>query len=119
MNILILVSQQPLGALWSRHLRRHGAEVKLAKTHEDAIAYLHKECVDLVILELDHHQAAPLAVSDFASYRQPEAKVIFVTSQNFFSDGSIFQFCANACAFLPSSIPPDDLVALAEHHAAR
>ena len=31
-----------------------------------------------------------MAVADFASYRRPEARVIFVTNTSFFSDGSIF-----------------------------
>jgi len=57
-----------------------------------------------------------MAVADYASYRQPEIKVIFVTSDSFFSDGSIFSYMANACAMVPTRTPPEDLAALVEHH---
>ena len=59
-----------------------------------------------------------LAVSDFASYRRPDARVIFVTNTTFFSDGSIFAHSPNACAFMQSSTPPEDLAAMVEHYAA-
>jgi len=61
---------------------------------------------------------AALTVADFASYRQPEARIIFVTNAGFFSDGSIFQFFGNAAAIVPCTTPPEDLAALVEHHAA-
>jgi hypothetical protein len=51
-----------------------------------------------------------------ASYRQPGAKVIFVTDTTFFSDGSIFRHIPNACAFIRAETPPDDLVAIVEHY---
>ena len=57
-----------------------------------------------------------LAVADFASYRQPEAQVIFVTNSAFFSDGSIFAHSANARAMFPSSGRPSDLAAMVEHY---
>ena len=58
---------------------------------------------------LDHGSA--LAVADFASYRRPDCRVIFVTNTSFFSDGSIFRHCANACAYLQSQTEPADLAA--------
>jgi hypothetical protein len=57
------------------------------------------------------------AVADFASYRRPDARVVFVTNTTFFSDGSIFQHIPNACAFVPTETPPEDLVAIVEHYA--
>ena len=77
---------------------------------------LHREAPDVIILDLTLEQGSALALSDFISYRRPEAKVIFISDGRFFSDGSIFAHCANACAFLPSATPPEDIAALAEHH---
>jgi hypothetical protein len=57
------------------------------------------------------------AVADYASFRHPDAGVIFVSNTSFFSDGSIFQLCSNACAFVPSATQPDDLAAMVEHYA--
>ena len=65
----------------------------------------------------DPKGSSAIALADFASYRRPDAKVIFVSSSSFFSDGSIFQLSGNAHAFLPSSTPPEDLAAVVEHHA--
>jgi hypothetical protein len=43
--------------------------------------------------------------------------VIFVTDTSFFSDGSIFNLAANACAFIQTNTPPEDIAALVEHYA--
>ncbi|WP_425041081.1 hypothetical protein [Primorskyibacter sp. S187A] len=117
MDVLIVVSNRHLGALWSRHLERIGATVSLANSQEDAVHVLQESAKDVIILELTLEDGAALAVSDFASYRRPEAKVIFISNGRFFSDGSIFHHCANACAVVPSATRPEDLAALAEHHA--
>lgn len=116
MNVLIVVSNGGLGTVWGRHLERTGAVVDVVLSQEDAVEVLHKRMIDIIVLELDLQDGASLAISDFASYRQPQAKVIFVTSKRFFTDGSIFSHSANACAFVTSATPPDDIAALVEHH---
>ena len=118
MNVLIVESQPDLGILWQRHLERQGATVSLATSQEDAIANLYSEDFDIIVLDLVLQQGSALAVADFASYRRPEARVIFVTNTSFFSDGSIFAHSPNACAFVQSSTPPEDLAAMVEHYAA-
>jgi len=45
---------------------------------------------DVIVLDLALEEGSALAVADFASYRHPDARVIFVTNASFFSDGSIF-----------------------------
>lgn len=117
MNVLIVESQRELGSLWRRHLERQGAHVSLSVSQEDAIANLHSGDFDVIVLDLVLEQGSALAVADFASYRRPEARVIFVTNTSFFSDGSIFAHSPNACAFVQSSTPPEDLVAMVEHYA--
>jgi DNA-binding NtrC family response regulator len=118
MNVLIVESQPDLGALWARHLRRQGANVSLAASQEDAIANLCSERFDIIVLDLVLQQGSALAVADFASYRHPETRVIFVTNTSFFSDGSIFAHSPNACAFVQSGTPPEDLAAMVEHYAS-
>ncbi|WP_417742141.1 response regulator transcription factor [Salipiger sp.] len=115
MNVLIVESRKELGGLWSRHLARLGATVTVAQTEEAATEHLHDTPIDVIVLDLVLAEGSALAVADFANYRWPEAKVIFVTNTSFFSDGSIFQLCSNACAFLPSATPPSDLAAMVEH----
>lgn len=116
MQVLIVESDPNLGWLWKRHLDRICGTVKLARGQDDAVAMIEAEPFEVVVLDLVLEEGSALAVADYASYRQPEAKVIFVTSTTFFSDGSIFQLMPNACAFLPSATPPADLAAVVEHY---
>lgn len=118
MNVLIVESRPELGKLWTRHLERQGYVVTLAQSQDDAVAHLSSDRADIIVLDLVLKQGSALAVADFASYRHPDARVIFVTDTTFFSDGSIFNHASNACAFLPSGTPPEDLAAMVAHYGA-
>ena len=118
MKVLIVESNTPLGQLWQRHLERQGAEVRLVSTQDAAINALRSSDFEIMVLDLVLEEGSALAVSDFASYRQPEVRVIFVTNTSFFSDGSIFAHSPNACAYVQSETPPEDLAAMVEHYAA-
>jgi DNA-binding NtrC family response regulator len=117
MDVLIVESQPELGGLWKRHLERAGMMVTHVDGQERAIAHLTDHTPEIIILDLVLEDGSALAVSDFASFRRPETQVIFVTDTTFFSDGSIFAHAQNACAFLQSNTPPEDLAAMVEHYA--
>lgn len=117
-RVLIVESRSELGILWQNHLERQEMIVHRAGTQDEATTFLRDNEVDIIVLDLVLDDGAALAVSDFAAYRQPEARVIFVTNTTFFSDGSIFAHAGNARAFLPSDTPPDDLAAMIEHYGA-
>ncbi|PRX37011.1 Response regulator receiver domain-containing protein [Meinhardsimonia xiamenensis] len=119
MRVLIVESNAALAGIWRAHLERLGAEVCLVTTQAEAIAVLQKRVIDVIVLNLMLAQGSALAVADYASYRQPGARVVFVTNTSFFSDGSIFRHVGNACAFLPSGISPEDLAAVVDHYAMR
>ncbi len=118
MKVLIVECQRELGLLWQRHLMRHGVEVDLVHSQEAAIQALYRQSYDLLVLDLVLDEGSALAVADFASYRRPDARVLFVTNTSFFSDGSIFAHSSNACAYVQSGTPPEDLAAMVEHYAA-
>ncbi|MEL6204746.1 MAG: response regulator [Pseudomonadota bacterium] len=118
MKILIVESNRDLGRLWKRHLDRSGHSVTLAQSQSEAIAYLQADEVHVIILNVVLPGESSLAVSDFASYRWPDARVVFVTGSSFFSDGSIFQHASNACAFLPAATEPEDLASMVDHFGA-
>ncbi|SHJ94889.1 Response regulator receiver domain-containing protein [Ruegeria lacuscaerulensis ITI-1157] len=118
MKVLIVESNPELGRVWQRHLERQGAEVTLADSQEAAILALYGTPFEVIILDLVLESGSALAVADFASYRRPDARVIFVTNTTFFSDGSIFAHSSNACAYVQSNTPPEDLAAMVEHYAA-
>ena len=116
MRVLIVESEDALAYIWRRHLERLGMTVSVASCQDDAIDHLSENDTNILIMNLVLERGSALAVADYASYRLPEARVIFVTNTTFFSDGSIFSFAPNACAYVPSSTPPDDIAAIAEHY---
>jgi len=116
MRVLIVEGNADLGAIWSRSITRLGVEVVLARSQAEAIDVLSGQDINVIILDLVLQEGSAFAVADFASYRHPQSKVIFVTNTTFFSDGSIFRHIPNACAFVQSQTPPDDLAAMVEHY---
>ncbi|WP_294613600.1 response regulator [Roseovarius sp.] len=119
MKVLIVESSPDLGRLWENHMRRQGMEVCLSTDQASAVKALNTRSFDVLILDLVLENGSALAVADLASYRYPDAQVIFVTNTSFFSDGSIFELCANARALLQSDTPPEDLTAMVEHYGRR
>jgi DNA-binding NtrC family response regulator len=118
MNVLIVESNPALADLWASHLRRQGAEVSAVHGESAAVTVLEEESqpCDVIVLNLVLDEGSAFAVADFASFRHPKARIIFVTGTSFFSDGSIFQLVPNACAYLPAATPVEDLAALVEHY---
>ncbi|MEH6829883.1 response regulator [Sulfitobacter sp.] len=117
-RVLIVESVPELAEVWQRHLVRQGMQVTSVDGQEKAIAHLSENEIDIIILDLVIEEGCALAVSDYANYRLPDARVIFVTNTSFFSDGSIFAHSANARAFVQSGTPPEDLAAMVAHYGA-
>lgn len=116
MDVLIVETNAALGALWRSHLERMGARVELVATESDATDVLRNHKVDVIVADLDLPDGAAMAVADYAAYRQPDARVVFVTSSSFFSEGDVFNTSPNAFAFLPTRTAPDDLATIVAHH---
>lgn len=116
MKVLIVESENGLADIWQKHLERIGMRVTRCSGQSDAIAHLSSFDTDIIILDLMLDEGSAFAVSDYASYRMPDTRVIFVTNTSFFSDGSIFAFASNACAFVQRGTPPEDLAAMVEHY---
>lgn len=116
MSVLIVESDRKLAALWAGHLRRCGLQVCVVRDVDDAFRAVSSQEIEVLVVDLDLHNGDALTIADFASYRRPEARVIFVTASSFFSDGSIFQIIPNAAGYLASGARPEDLAAIVEHH---
>ncbi len=116
MRVLIVEENAALGGLWERHLKRLGYDVDRAANQVEAIGVLQATTIDIIVLDLILNEGSAFAIADFCSYRQPDAKVIFVTNSTFFSDGSIFQHVPNACAMVPSGTSAEDIGALVAHY---
>ena len=116
MKVLIVESNHALGSVWQRHFERLGIEVRCETGQSGAAQALGTQRFDVIVLDIVLSEGSALAIADLACYRHPETRVIFVTNTSFFSDGSIFSLSSNACAYLQSDTPPDDLAAMVEHY---
>lgn len=116
MAVLIVESNLQRAERWRACIAGLGLDVHAVQGQAEAVRVMQTHKVRLIVLNLDLDEGSALAVADFASYRHPEAKVIFLTGSGMFSDGSIFGHAANACAFLPASTAPQDLAAMVAHY---
>ncbi len=119
MRVVIIQNNNDLGQIWKNHLERQGCVVSLCSAQSDAIQQIRFARPDVIVLSIGLIEASALAISDFAAYHLPATKVIFVSNDSFFSDGSIFAHASNACAFVAEVVPPEDLCALVEFHGSR
>ena len=119
MKVLIVESECELGMIWQRALERLGVQVVLVTDQATAVQALRDQSFELIILDLVLENGSAFAISDFANYRRSAAQVMFVTNTSFFSDGSIFQHCSNACAYVQSATAPEDIAMMVTHYAAR
>lgn len=117
MQILIVEENKKLGCIWRAHLERLGFEVTLVSGQSGAVRALEEVSFNAIVMNLVIKGESAFAVADYASYKRPNAKVIFVTDTSFFSDGSIFALAPNACSFVRRTTPPDDLAAIVAHYA--
>lgn len=116
MRVLIVERNRSLADVWKAHLERQGASVDIAQTQTEAVGVLQGDPVDVLVLNIVLPGESAIAVADYASYRQPDAKIVFITSDGFFSDGSLFNHVPNARAFLQERTPPEDLAAIVDHY---
>jgi len=114
-QVLIVEAQENLGMLWQRFLERQGFDVALAGNQPDAIDKLQFDHWDVLVIDLMLPDASVLAISDFASYKNPDISIIVVSANSFFSDGSIFDLWPNVRGFMNQPIEPDDLAAVVDH----
>lgn len=116
MDVLIVEPEAALGEVWGRHIGRGGARVTLVGGAEAAIAHLASEAPAVIVVDLRLPEGGALAVADYASYRRPAARVVFVTTASFFADGSVFRYSANAAACLGTGVAPEDLATVVAWH---
>lgn len=114
--ILIVASNAELSAIWARHLRRQGEEVVILRSQEEAVTFLQDQTAEVIVLDVMLVEGSAFAVADFASYRRPSARIVFVTRNSFFSDGSLFRHIPNTAAILQERTPPNDLAAIVAYH---
>lgn len=118
MKILLVQHNEGLSDLWSAFLRREGIEVAQAYSQAEAIDILRFNSFDALVLDVILPDGGAIAISDYATYRQPDIPIVAVTSSNFFTDGSIFDLIPNARSLMHTPVRPSDLAAVLDHYTA-
>lgn len=114
--ILIVAGNPDLAGIWARHLQRQNQAVAVMDSAQGAVDFLCNNAVDVIVLDLMLEKTGAFSVADYASYRQPFTKIVFVTRQSFFSDGSLFRHIPNTAAIIQEDAPPSDLAEIVAYH---
>lgn len=114
--VLIVAENAGLARIWARHLERQGQNVVLSTMANEAIELIRENEFGVILLDLMLERGSAFMVADYASYRRPQAKIVFVNRTSFFSDGSLFQHSPNAVAIVGQNAPPNDLAEIVAYH---
>ncbi|MEM7751991.1 MAG: hypothetical protein AAF230_01175 [Pseudomonadota bacterium] len=114
--ILIVASNLKLSDVWARHLKRQHQDVHVVTSQDEAVDFLCENSAEVVVLDVMLEDGSAIAIADFASYRHPNTRIVFVTRSSFFSDGSLFQHIPNTAAIIPELTNPTDLAEIVAYH---
>lgn len=114
--ILIVASNAKLAGLWASHLERQDHAVTVVASQAEAIDFLCENEPDVLVLDVMLQDGSVIATADFASYRRPETRIVFVTRSSFFADGTLFQHIPNTAAIIPEKTEPADLAEIVAYH---
>jgi CheY-like chemotaxis protein len=114
--ILIVASNAELVAIWAKCLEGQNHEVVVATSQADAVDFLCENEPDVMVLDVMLSDGSVIATADFASYRRPEMRIVFVTRSSFFADGSLFRHIPNTAAIIPEKTSPSDLAEIVAYH---
>lgn len=114
--VLIVAEKMELASIWARHLERQGQDVLLAMSANEAVEMLREHDVKVILLDLMLAKGSAFMVADYANYRRPAAKIVYVNRTSFFSDGSLFQQSPNTVAIVGRNPPPGDLAEIIAYY---
>lgn len=119
MDILIIENQKALVQKLQPFLEQKGAVIAHATSREEAASFLIGLSFDVILIDSQFDNGKALGIAELADFRQPEAKMIFMSDSTIFSDGSIYRQFSNLCSYLPRSTHPQDIAMLVEYQAAK
>lgn len=114
--ILILTDNLGLADIWARHLERQKHVVAITADEAEAIEIVRDHDVNVIVLDLMLRNSTAFSVADYVSYRSPGTKIVFVTKDRFFADGSLFKHVPNTAAIVQEDAPPSDLAEIVAYH---
>ncbi|MEO0342818.1 MAG: hypothetical protein AAF198_05215 [Pseudomonadota bacterium] len=117
MKTLLIDHLHPRLGLWARHLERHGMTVVTAASADEAFRALATGQFEAMVLNMGLPDGSAMPIADYAIFKNPDIKIIGVSSDQFFSNGTLFSYIPNLCSQLGDSVPPEDLGATVAFYA--
>jgi CheY-like chemotaxis protein len=117
MHVLIVEENRDLARRWAHHLEADGFNVERLDDAHSAIAVLRRAEPRVIVVNVLLPDGGAFAIADYACYRWPDARAVFITDGLVFADGSVFRHAGNAVACLRPGIPEKDLASLVAYHA--
>ncbi|WP_157966219.1 response regulator [Oceanibium sediminis] len=114
MGVLLVQDNADLALIWARFLARRGFNVTTASTQTEAMRVLATAPFNTLIID-PALQDGGLPVADYATFRNPDIKILIVTRSSFFSEGMVFDLVPNARGVLRTPVRPGDLAAYLEY----
>lgn len=114
MKVLVVQDDPNVQSLWSGILEESGHEVAIAETEAAALRTLQTTAYDLVLLDLCLNGRNALAVTTFATYRNPTCKVVVVSGSAVFSQKKLFAMSPAVAAALRKPVDIEDLMAVCD-----
>ncbi|MFD0980823.1 response regulator [Tropicimonas aquimaris] len=114
MRVLVVQDDPNVQSLWSGILEESGHEVVLVETESAALKTLQTSAYDLVLLDLCLNGRDALAVTTFATYRNPSCKVVVVSGSAVFSQKRLFAMSPAVAAALRKPVDIEDLIAVCD-----
>lgn len=118
LSVLIVEADPVLGRRWADCMAQSRLRPVIARDLSEAQEALRSDTFGVIVIDLAPTGQGAFGVADFALYRQPEARVIFLTASDDIAGPALFWQFSNASAILRADTPPDDLAAIVEYHAA-
>ena len=116
-RILLIETRDELATLWAGFISRRDHKVYVACSLVEAEERLDVQAFDMLIINSACFGQDACSIVEYAVFRNPRLSVIAVTSDAFFSDGSLFEHLPNLRSHLPKPVAIDDLSAVVDHYA--
>jgi DNA-binding response OmpR family regulator len=109
-HLLVVDDEAPIRELLSEYLRKHGYEVSVAATANEAVRLSNESTVHLMILDIGLPDADGLELLEIVKTSHPNLPVIMLTGMGF--DDELLQeaLAKKASAYLSKTLPLDQLL---------
>jgi DNA-binding response OmpR family regulator len=117
MDVLVLEDAQELRQVWCDFLEDEGHAVTAVDNAESAMAAMHEQPYDLLMLDLHLERGTSIGVSHYARTALPDCRIIMITGERVFAHGNHMAEMPGVDWLLRKPVSLPDLAALIDYAA--